>query len=70
MLALSVQWAPVLLSQPETAMGYQVATVILKDGKRFPKSVIVDGYITKVGDSPEIPFEESEIESIVVDHGQ
>jgi hypothetical protein len=51
-------------------MGYQVATVTLKDGRRFPKTVIVEGYITKIGNNLEIPFVESDIESIVVDHGK
>jgi hypothetical protein len=67
-LALSDKWAPALVSQPETGMGYQVATVTLKDGRRFPN--LVGGCITKIGDNPEIPFIESDIESIIIDHGK
>jgi hypothetical protein len=70
MLALSDKWASALVSQPETGMGYQVATVTLKDGRRFPNAVLVGGGITKTGDNPEIPFVESDIESITIDHGK
>ena len=31
MLALSNKWAPILVSQPETGMSYQIASVSLKD---------------------------------------
>ena len=61
MLQLSEKWAPLLLSQPETGMGYQIATVTLKNGRRFPKTIIDLGWITKVGDNTEIPFNEADI---------
>jgi hypothetical protein len=67
-LELSGKWVPVLLGQPETGMGYQTATVILRDGKRFPKTTIVGGIITEVAGYQEIPFEEDEIDEIVVTH--
>jgi hypothetical protein len=70
MLALSDKWAPALVSQRENGMGYQVATVTLKDGRRFPNTVIVGGWITKIGNNPQIPFAESDIESIIIDHGK
>jgi hypothetical protein len=70
MLALSNKWAPTLVSQPETGMGYQIASVFLTDGRRFERVVIVGGYITKIGDSADIPFKEEEIERIVVDDGK
>ena len=66
MLPLSNKWAPYLTGQPETGMGYQLASVFLKDGRRFNDVAIVGGYITKIGDSAEIPFEETEIEKIIV----
>jgi hypothetical protein len=65
-LALSDKWAPVLLKQPETGMGYQVAAIFLKDGRRFDRVTIVGGYVTKVGESIDIPFQEEEIEKIIV----
>lgn len=70
MLALSNKWAAILVSQPETGMGYQIVSVFLTDGRRFDHVTIVGGFITKIGESAEIPFEESEIERIVVNHGK
>jgi hypothetical protein len=70
MSALSNKWAPILLSQPETGMGYQVASIFLMDGRRFDRVTIVGGYITKVGDSADVPFDEREIERVVVNHGK
>jgi hypothetical protein len=69
MLALSNKWAPILKSQPETGMGYQITSVFLIDGRRFDHVMIVGGYITKIGDSTDIPFSEKNIERIV-DHGK
>jgi hypothetical protein len=66
MLQLTEKWAPILASQPETGMGYQIATITLHDGRAFGGAVIVGGLITKVGDNPEIPFREDEIAAIVV----
>jgi hypothetical protein len=66
MLALSDKWASTLLSQPESGMGYQIATIVLNDGRRFENSVIDAGYITKVGEDVKIPFSESEIATIIV----
>jgi hypothetical protein len=68
MLTLSNKWAPILLSQPETGMGYQVATVTLRDGREFAPVTIVGGIVTSVGKSTSIPFSEAEIDRIVVDH--
>ena len=70
MLALSKKLAPILTSQPETGMNYQIASVVLVDGTRFDHVVIVGGFITKVGESTEIPFREEEIVGIAVNHGK
>lgn len=70
MLALSDKWAPILISQPETGMGYQLASVFLRDGRKFDHVMIVGGYITKIGTSVDIPFAESDIKRIVVNHGK
>jgi hypothetical protein len=70
MLNLSPRWAKILLGQPESGMDCQIATVILKDGRQFPNSTIVGGCITRVGENSEVPFQEAEIESIIVDHGK
>jgi hypothetical protein len=70
MLQLSNKWAPILLSQPESGMDYQVVAVILADGRRFDRVVIVGGCITKVAEGTDIPFKEEDILKIVVNHGQ
>jgi hypothetical protein len=70
MLPLSNKWAPTLVSQPETGMGYQIASIFLQDGSRFDRVLIVGGYVTKVGESTDIPFDEGEIAKIVVNHGK
>ena len=70
MLALSDRWAKVLASQAETAMGYQIASVFLADGRRFDRVTIVGGFVTKIAGLNDIPFAESEIRDIVVNHGQ
>ena len=31
-------------------MGYQVVSVLLKDGRRFDRVLVVGGYITKIKD--------------------
>ncbi len=70
MLALSDKWAPFLVSQPETGMGYWIVSVILLDGRKFDKVCIVGGYITTVNGSTDLPFQEPEIEQIIVNHGK
>jgi len=70
MITLSTKWAQVLISQAETGMGYQVASVYLRDGRRFEKAIIVGGQITSIGDDPSIPFTESDIAHIVVTHNK
>jgi len=69
MLKLSDKWAPLLISQPETGMGYQITSVTLRDGRQFDDVVIVGGYVTRVGESTEVPFSDDEIEDIRVTHG-
>lgn len=68
MIQLSEKWAKQLTTQPETGMGYQVATVFLKDGRRFDQVMIVGGNITSVKKNPMIPFVEEDIDRIVVTH--
>ena len=68
MLHLDKKWAKVLLAQPETGMDCQIASVFLKDGRRFDKVTIVSGIITNVGGDKKIPFREDEIVDIKVTH--
>jgi hypothetical protein len=68
-MQLSKKWAPRLLSQPETGMGYQIATVQLRDGRAFVDVVVVGGLITQVPGCKAVPFSEADISDIVVTHG-
>jgi len=68
MLQLSDKWGPVLVSQPETGMGYQVASIILKDGSRYDQALIEDGYVTRIQGRKGIPFSEDQIAEIIVTH--
>ncbi len=70
MLALSDKWAPILVAQPETGMGYQIATVFLSDGTKVENVVIVGGIVTEVAGNKEIPFTENQIIDIRVTHGK
>jgi hypothetical protein len=70
MLALSNKWAAILSSQTESGMGYQIASIFLMDRRRFDQVTIVGGHIAKIGESTCVPFEEREIERIVVSHGK
>jgi hypothetical protein len=66
MMQLSDKWGPVLARQPETGMGYQIGTVVLRDGPRFNDVLIQQGLITRIKGLTVIPFSESEIIDIIV----
>jgi hypothetical protein len=69
MIALSSKWGDFLREQPETGMGYWVVSVILRNGRRFDRAVIIDsGHLTQIFGLADIPFEESDIAELVVTH--
>ena len=68
MIQLSSKWAKVLLSQPETGMGYQIVTIQLKNGSEYPHVVIIGGVITQIRRQKDIPFDEDSISGIIVTH--
>jgi hypothetical protein len=70
MLALTDKWAPVLISQPETGMGYQIVSVTLRDGRQIDQVMIVGGIVTEIAGQKEIPFTEDQIVDIRVTHGK
>lgn len=51
-------------------MGYKIALVTFIDRRRFDRVTIVGRFITRIGDSTQIPFKEADIESIVVDQAR
>jgi hypothetical protein len=70
MLTLSDKWAPILVAQSETGMGYQIAHVLLVDGTQVDYLVIVGGVVTEAVGSNDIPFSEDQIVDIRVTHGK
>jgi hypothetical protein len=68
MLRLSDKWGPILVAQPETGMGYQVASIILNDGSRYDQALIEAGYVTRIRGLQDIPFSEEQIADIIVTH--
>jgi len=65
---LPEKWGPRLLSQPETGMGYQTASITLQDGRVIEDALIVGGIITEVRGYDTIPFSAEDISDIIVTH--
>lgn len=68
MIELSAKWAAKLVAQGETGMGYQIVSVVLKDGRRFDQVAIVGGTIGQIKGIQGIPFAEDDIAEIIVTH--
>ena len=68
MIELSAKWVKELAVMPETGMGYQVVSVILKNGNRFDQVTVVEGQITQLRGRKDIPFTEDQIAEIVLTH--
>jgi hypothetical protein len=68
MLRLSKKWAETLSKLPETGMDYQIATVVLKDGRQFPQTAIVGGLIAQIRGLSDIPFSEGDIADFIITH--
>jgi hypothetical protein len=68
MITLPTKWATELASKRETGMGYQVVSVILKDGKRFDQVVVVEGRVTEIRGRKDIPFTAGEIIQVILTH--
>lgn len=68
MLMLSEKWIKKLVLQQETGMGYHIVTVKLKNGTIFNHVVVDSGFITKIRGIKDVPFQEDDIEDIIVTH--
>ena len=68
MITLLTKWKTELASKAETGMGYQVVSVVLKDGQKFDQVAIVEGRITEIRGRKDIPFTEDQIVQIVLTH--
>ena len=67
-LQLPKKWAPRLVSQPQTGMGYQTASITLRDGSVMEDVLIVGGTIAEVRGYDRIPFSAEDISDITVTH--
>ena len=52
----------------ETGIGYQVVSVVLKDGRSFDQVATSEGCIVEVRGYNEIPFESDDVTSVSVNH--
>ena len=52
----------------ETGIGYQVASVELKDGRFFEQVVVSECFIIEVRGFKEIPFTTDDVASVTVNH--
>lgn len=68
MIKLSSKWTSELANKPETGMGYQVVTIVLKDGKKIDQVAVVEGKITEIRGREDIPFTEDQIDQIILTH--
>ena len=60
-----------LISQPETGMGYQIATIILSNGKQYHQVVILESHqIVYVKGYNSIPFSNNDIVEIILTHNK
>ena len=62
------RFADYFRSQPETGMGYWIATIHLKDGRVFPQAAIVGGTVACIRNQETISFKEEEIDRFDVTH--
>ena len=53
---------------PETGIGYQVISVVLKDGRSFDQVITSEGCIIEVRGYKEIPFAPDDVASVSVNH--
>jgi len=47
-------------------MGWQIASIVLKNGSRYDRAVIDSGFITRIHGRDDIPFAEDDIAEIIV----
>ena len=63
-LELPDKWAPSLLKQGETGMGYQTASITLRDGRVIEDVLIIGGTVAEVRGCVTIPFSVEDISEI------
>ena len=51
-------------------MGNQIASIVLKDGRKYDQAVTAGGIVTKIRNTEDIPFREDDIDQIIVTHAK
>jgi len=60
-----------LILKSETGMGYQIATVVLNNGRQYQQVVILECHvITSIKGLDNIPFSSDEIAQIILTHAK
>ena len=67
-LELPDKWASSLLKQGETGMGYQTASITLRDGRVIDDVLIIGDTVAEVRGCDTIPFSVEDISDIKVTH--
>jgi hypothetical protein len=67
LIPIPPETATSLKREEETGLGYQIVSVVLKDGTRFEQAVASEGCIAVRGFT-EVPFEISEVATVTVNH--
>jgi hypothetical protein len=62
------RFADYFRNQPETGMDYYVVTVLLKDGRVFPQTVVSGGHLIRIRGHKEVPFLEADINCFEITH--
>ncbi len=66
MKELPQKWIDYLRKQPESGMGYQIATATLRDGRKFEVAVTDSHIVGAVRGYSDIPFDPEEVAGIDV----
>ncbi len=64
LVPIPLESAEKLKKEKQTRLGYQFVSVKLKDGRRFEQAVASEGCIIQVKGQKDIPFTETEVESV------
>jgi len=68
MIKLGTKWTDYLKNKPESGMGYQIVSIVLRNGIRYDQVVVDSGYITKIKGITVISFTDEDILEIIVTH--
>ena len=68
MIKLGTKWIDYLKNKPESGMGYQIVSIVLRNGIRYDQVVVDSGYITKIKGITVISFADEDILEIIVTH--